>query len=318
MLTKRFIAGTLAVSTTILGSGLASGQTYPTRPIRIVTSSFGGGVDFAARLIAQSLSASIGQQAIVDNRGDHVTMDIVAKAPPDGYTLMITGAGFFIEPLFKKLSYDPVRDFSPVTLAVSPPSVLIVTPSLPVNSVKELIALAKAKPGELNYASAGVGGASFLAAELFKSMAGVNIVHVPYKGSGPGLTDLMGGQIQVQFIAASVAPPLVKAGKVKALAVTTAQPTALVPGLPTVAATVPGYESVAIVGVYAPANTPSSLINRLNQEIVLGLNQPQMKERLFNTGVEVVGSTPEGLAATIKSEMTKWGKLIKDLGIRGD
>ena len=318
MVTTRCMLGTIAIATSMLGSTVVTGQAYPTRPIRIVTSSLGGGVDFAARLIAQVLSSSIGQQVIVDNRGDHVTMEIVAKAQPDGYTLLITGAGFFIEPLFQKMSYDPVRDFAPITLAVSPPSVLIVGPSVPANSVKELIALAKSKPGQLNYASAGVGGASFLAAELFKSMAGVNIVHIPYKGSGPGLTDLMGGQIEVMFVAASVAPPLVKAGKVRALAVTTAQPTPLVPDLPTVAATLPGYEAVAIVGVYAPAKTPASLINRLNQEIVRGLNQPQIKERLLSIGTEVVGSTPEGLAATIKSETIKWAKVFKDLGIRGE
>jgi tripartite-type tricarboxylate transporter receptor subunit TctC len=194
-----------------------------------------------------------------------------------------------------------------------------VHPALPVNSIKELIALAKAKPGALNYASGGVGTTPHLAAELFKAMAGVNIVHIPYKGAGPAISDLIGGQVQLMFPNAAAVGPHLKSGKLRALAVTSSQPTALVPGLPTVAASgLPGFSSVLIVGMFVPAKTPATLINRLNQEIVRVLNNPEVKEKLFNTGSDVVGSSPEQFAAAIKSEVARLGKVIKDVGIKAE
>jgi tripartite-type tricarboxylate transporter receptor subunit TctC len=243
----------------------------------------------------------------------------VSKAPPDGYTLLIDAASFWIGPLLQETPYDPVKDFAPVTLTDSAPNVLVVNPSLPVKSVKELIALAKARPGELNYGSSSTGSTPHLAAELFNMMAGVKIVRVPFKGSGPAVISLLGGQVQLMFATAGSVAPHVKSGRLRALAVASLQPSALAPGLPTIAASgVPGYEAVAFEGMFAPAKTPVAIIDRLNQEIVRVLNRAEVKERFFNAGVETVGSTPEEFAAAIKSNVAKWGKLIKDAGIRDE
>ena len=298
---------------------LQEGGVHPiSKPIRIVTGASGGSSDFTARLIAQGLTENLRQQVIVDNRGN-IDGELVAKAPPDGYTLLIDGASIWIGPLVQKTPYDPVRDFVPVTLAVSAPNVIVVHPSLPVKSVRELIALAKAQPGKLNYSSGGIGAASHLAAELFKSMAGVVIVNINYKGTGPALNALIAGEVQLMFANPAIASPHIKSERVRALAVTSLQPSPLMPDLPTVAAAgLPGFESVVIQGMFAPAGTPAALVNRLSREIVKVLNRPDVKERHFNTGVETVGSTPEELAAKIKSEMAKWGKVIKDAGIRVD
>ncbi len=317
MLTPRLLVRIFTISAAVLGVNVVSGQNYPSRPIRMLTSQPGSGSDFVARLIAPELSASLGQPAVVDNRGI-IAVEIAAKAPPDGHTVLLYSTPLWLTPFMRaKASWDPVRDFSPVTLAVSTPNILAVHPSVPAKSVKELIALARAKPGELNYGSGSLGSSSHLAAELFKAMAGVNIVRIPYKGVGPALVGLLGGQVQVIFPSASSAAPYMKAGSLKALAVTTAQPSPLAPGLPTVAASgVPGYEAATPLGIFAPAKTPPAIINRLNQEIARALNKPEIKERLFNSGVEVVGSSPGGLAATMKSEMARLGKVIKDAGIR--
>jgi tripartite-type tricarboxylate transporter receptor subunit TctC len=272
-----------------------------------------------ARVVAQGISGPLGQQVIVDNRGDRIAQEIVAKAAPDGYTFHVTGTGFWVEPLLRKLSYDPVRDFSPITLATMSPNILLVHPSFPAKSVKELIALAKSKPGGLNYASAGIGGAAHLAGELFKALAGIDIIHIPYKGAGAALTAMMGGEVQLMLVSAGSAVPPIKAGKLVALAVTSGQPSALAPGLPTVAASgLPGYEAVSMVSIFAPAKTPVVLINRLNREIVSLLNRAEEKERLFNAGAEVVASTPEELAAKMKQEIARLSKVIKDAGIRAD
>jgi len=303
------------------GSGQAtstsSGQGYPTKIIRIVTSAPGGGSDVLSRLIAPGLTESLGQQVIVDNRGS-IAPEIVAKAPPDGYTLLVSGSPLWVLPLLRaNTPWDAVKDFAPITLAVSSPSILVVHPSLPVKSVKELIALAKARPGELNYASGTPGATPHLAAELFKVMAGVNMVRVGYKGTGPGILGVMSGQVELMFPNAGSAMPHVRSGRLRALAVCNAQPSALVPGLPTVAAAgLPGYETSSPQAVLAPAKTPVTLVNRLHQEIVRVLNRADVKERLFNSGGEAVGSSPERFAATIKSDIVRMGKLIKDAGIR--
>ena len=319
MLIKRFVEWMFSIGMMVLGAGMVFGQNYPNKPIRIVASAAGGSGDFAARLIAQGLSGALSQQVVVDNRGGVIPGEIVSKAPPDGYTLLIDAASFWIGPLLQETPYDPVKDFAPVTLTDSAPNVLVVNPSLPVKSVKELIALAKARPGELNYGSSSTGSSPHLAAELFNMMAGVKIVRVPFKGSGPAVISLLGGQVQLMFATAGSVAPHVKSGRLRALAVASLQPSALAPGLPTIAASgVPGYEAVAFEGMFVPAKTPVAIIDRLNQEIVRVLNRAEVKERFFNAGVETVGSTPEEFAAAIKSNVAKWGKLIKDAGIRDE
>ncbi|MBI4189464.1 MAG: tripartite tricarboxylate transporter substrate binding protein [Betaproteobacteria bacterium] len=314
----RFAVWMFSVGMMVLGAGVVSGQEFPNKPIRMVTSPPGGGADFASRLIAQGLSGPLGQQVIVDNRGGIIPMEIVSKAPPDGYTLLLS-ASLWLTPLLQNTPYDPVRDFSPITLVGNSPNVLVVHPSLPVKSVKELIALAKARPGELNYASGATGASTHLAAESFKSMAGVDIARIPYKGNGPALNALIGGQVQLMFATAGSVTPHLKSGRLKGLAVTSARPSALAPGLPAVTTSgLAGYESAAPYGIFAPAGTPATLINRLNQEIVRVLKQADVKDRFFNSGIEIVGSSPEGLAATVKSEMARSGKVIKDAGIRAE
>jgi tripartite-type tricarboxylate transporter receptor subunit TctC len=282
-----------------------------------VTSDAGGGNDFAARLIGPVLAEGLGQPVIIDNRGAAVVAQLVAKAPADGYTLAFAGTTLWLAPFLREsVTYDPVRDFAPITLAIKQPTVLVVHPSLPIKSVKDLIALAKARPGELNYASGPIAGPQHLTGELFKAMAGINIVVVPYRGAGPGINALLGGHVQLMFPSPGSVAEHIKAGRLRALAVTSAQPSALLPGLPPVAAAVPGYESLSLVGVFAPAATPVAIVGRLNQELVRALNRAHVKETLLKTGVETVGSSPEQLAATLKTEMSKWGNLIKTVGIR--
>ena len=302
-----------------LGTAAAGAQSFPSRPIRIITSEAGGGNDFATRIIAQGLAAPLGQQVIVENRQATIGPAIVKTALPDGYTLILSGSNFWISPLMRNdAPYDPVRDFSPITAAVSSPNILVVHPSLPVTSVKELVALLKSRPGAFNYASSSVGGSPQLAGELFKAMAGLNIVAVQYKGSSQALTGLVSGEAHLMFASASSIAPHVKGGRLRALAVTSAQPSELLPGMPTVAASVPGYEYLSSFGILAPARTPAAIISRLNKEIVQTLHQKEIKEKLMNAGLEVIGSSPAELAARIKSEMMNIGKMIKDAGIKAE
>ncbi len=294
---------------------------YPNRPIRLVVSGIAGGSNVTARLLANGLSGALGEQVVVDGReGGVIAAEIAAHAAPDGYTLHLNGSALWLLPFMRRnVPYDAVRDFAPISLAVSTPNILVVHPSVPVKSVRDLIALAKARPGELNYASGNAGTSNHLAAELFKSMAGVNITRIPYKGGAPAINDLVAGQVQLMFGASLAVAQHVQSGRLRALAVTSAKPSALAPGLPTVAeAGVPGYASVAIFGVLAPAKTLPALIERLNREIVGVLHQPTVKERLFNAGSEVVASTPQAFDAAIKAEIATLGKLIKDAGIRDD
>jgi tripartite-type tricarboxylate transporter receptor subunit TctC len=302
-----------------LCASAASAQTYPSRPIRIVTAPAGAGNDFMARVIAQGLSPSLGQQLVVDNRPAGLVGELVAKAPPDGYTLMAIGSVLWLTPLLQdNVPYDTVKDFSPISLTSRSVNILVVHPSVAANSVKELVALARSKPGQLNYASGATGASNHLAAELFKSMAGIDLVRIPYKGSGPAVNDLLGGQIQVMFPTSAAGLPHVKSGRVRALGVTTLQPSALAPGLPTVAESVPGYESVVIYALFAPAKTPAAIIKRLHAELVQYLKSPLASERLFNAGVEAVASSPRELAAEVESETTRMGKLIKDARLRAN
>jgi tripartite-type tricarboxylate transporter receptor subunit TctC len=292
-------------------------QDYPNRPIRFVTAAAGGGNDFAARLIAQGLTERLGQQVIVDNRGgSHVPQNTVSKAAPDGYTILSQNNTVWVAPLLEKTAYDHFRELAPITLTARAPNVLVVYPLLPVNSVKELIAAAKAAPGEINYASGVVGSSNHIAGELFKAMAGVNLVRIGYRGTGPALIDVMAGQVKIMFATATSSSPHIKSGRLKALAVTSAEPSALVPGLPTIAASgVPGYAAESIYGVWAPAMTPAAILSRLNQEIVKVLTTPQTRDRFFSSGAEVVASTSQAFAAEIKAESTRLDKVFRSAGI---
>lgn len=296
--------------------GTAAAQPYPAKPVRIVTVAPGSANDIVARLIAQELRPVLGQTVVVDNRGT-IAAEIVARAPADGYTLLLYGSAVWLSPFIRSNTpYDPVKDFAPITLVASSPNIIVVHPSLPVKSVRELIVLAKARPGELNYAAGSLGAAPHLAAELFKSMAKLNIVRVAYKGTGGSLIGLLSGEVEMMFPTAGSVTPHVKSGKLRALAVTSLQPTALAPGLPVLAASLPGYESVSLNGMFAPARTPDPLIRQLNQEITRIMARADVKEKLVAAGTDAMATTPDEFAATIKSEMAKWGQLIRDAGIR--
>ncbi len=292
-------------------------QEFPGKPIRIIASPPGGANNFIARLVAQGLNETAGWSVIVDNRpsGGFIQGEMLMRSPPDGHTLLVAAGSFSIGPLLEKSPYDVMRDFSPVCLAITAPSVLLVHPSMPIKSVKQLIALAKAKPGELNFSTSGTGSANHLPAELFKHFAGVNLVRVNYKGAGPALTGLLGGEVHLMFATASSATPHIASGRVRGLAITSAKRSELV-NLPTIAESgVPGYDFTAPAGVLAPARTPPSIVRRLNQEIVRALKQPEMTKRFMLTGSEVVASTPEEYSAAIAAELAIWGKIIKQAGL---
>ncbi len=296
-----------------------SGQAYPSKPIRIVTSPAGGGSDFVTRLVAQGLAGPLGQPIVVDNRTLFISGEVVSRSPPDGYTLLLTSSTLWVAALLQKAPYDAVADFAPISSTTRSPNMLVVHPSLPAKSVQDLISLAKARPGVLNYGSSTIGSSLHLAAELFKSMAGVNITHVSYKSTGMAVSDLLGGHLELMFSSISPVIPHVKTGKLRALAITTVGPSALLPGLPTVAASgLPGYESVSLDGLFAPAKTPVAIINRLHQEIVRFLSQAEVKEKFFNTGSETVGNSPEEFGAAVRGEITRLSKVIKDAGIRAN
>ena len=309
----------LATAAAFFCAGLAAAQPYPSKVVRIQTTEAGGYPDAVARLIAQGLSAALGQQVIVENRAI-AAVDVVAKAPPDGYTLLFYTSVLWLSPYLREgIGWDPVRDFAPVMLATNSPNIVVVHPSLPVKSMRELIALAKARPGELNYSTSSPGSGNHLAAELFRVMADVKVVRINYKGTGSALNSLASGEVQLSFPSAGSVMPHLRAGRMRALAVTSAQPSALAPDLPTVAAAgLPGYEATAYNGLLAPAKTPAAIIAKLNQEAVQIVRRADVRERIFNGGGEVVAGTPEEFAATIRLEMAKWGKLIRDAGIRGE
>jgi tripartite-type tricarboxylate transporter receptor subunit TctC len=302
----------------VLAPGLTLAQDYPSRPIRILTAQAGGGNDFVARILAPAMTATIGQPVIIDNRPGLVSAETVAKAPPDGYTVLLTGSSFWVSPFFREVPYDPVKEFSPVSQATRSPNILVVHPSLPVRSVKELIALARARPGDLNYAASQIGSPAHLTAELLKSMARLDIVLINYKGAGPAITALMSGEVQLMFSAAGSVTPHIRAGRLKALGVTSAASSALVPGVPPVAATIPGFEVVSIIGFFAPARTPDALVNRLSQEITRVLARPEIRQRFFASGAEAIGSTPQQFGREVRAEMDKWGRLIKEAGMRAE
>ena len=316
MLSVQPVAGVVLIGL-MVASTVAPAQSYPEKPVRLLTTTAGGPNDLASRLIADGVHASLGQRMVVENRAI-IGVEVAAKAPPDGYTILHYTNVLWLMPLFRDgVPWDPVRDFSPITLTMTQPNIVVVHPSLPVSSIKELIALARARPGELNYASSSTGATNHVAAELFKSMANVNITRINYKGGGPAVQDLVAGNVQVMFGSAGTVVPHTKSGRLRALAVTTTAPTVLAPGLPTVAAAgLPGYESVQLAGVFAPARTPAAIVSRLHQEIARVLQRPEVKERLFSIGIESTPSTPEEFAAIIKSEMARMDKVIKASRLR--
>ena len=304
-----------------LACGHAVAQTYPVKPVRMLSAQFGGGSDIAARLIAGALSTTLGQQVIVDSRvGGTIIAELAAKAAPDGYTLVCYSGTLWVVPLMQsRPAYDPIKDFAPITLIGTSPMVLVVHPSVPAKSVAELVALAKAKPGEINSATGPLGATPHLASELFKYMAGIDIVHVAYKGVGLAVNDLLAGRVQMMFPNAGAALQHVKLRKLRALAVGSSTPSVFFPGVPTLtAAGLPGYEAVGSYAVFAPAGTPASLVKRLNEEIVRVVHRPDMKEKFFSTTTDVIGSTPAELTAHMKSEMARLGRVIKAGHIRVD
>jgi len=316
------IAALLALLLALLLPHIAAAQTsYPSKPVRLVVpSATGGGTDILARVIAQKLSESFAQQFVVDNRpgaGQMIGIEIVAKSPPDGHTLVMAASTLAINPImYKKVPYDAVRDFSPVTQVATLANVLVVHPSLSVKSVAELIALAKQRPGQINFASAGIGTSPQMSVELLKSMAGIDMVHIPYKGTAPGVVDVLSGQVSMMAPNVLTALPHIKAGKLRALGVTTGRRIEALPEVPAIAESLPGYESTQWYGVLAPAGTPREIVSKLHVEIARTLRLPDVKERLAADGAEPVGSSPDEFAALIKSEIEKWTRVAKAAGIR--
>jgi tripartite-type tricarboxylate transporter receptor subunit TctC len=301
----------------------AQSQTYPLKPIRIVVPfPPGGGTDVGTRVIAQKLQESLGQPVVVENKGGAAGIlgtEYTAKAAPDGYTLMMGNIGTHAinVSLYKSLSYDPVKDFAPISQVAGLPMLLLVHPSVKANSVAELIALAKANPGKLNYSSSGAGGMPHVSGALFASMTGIQMVHVPYKGGGPAVADLIAGHVSLSFATALESLPQVKGGKLRALAVSSAKRSVAAPELPTIAeAGVPGYESGSWLALYAPAGTPKEIVAKLSAEAVRIVNLPDVRERLLLQGAEPIGSTPEQLAATQLADTAKYARVLREAGVR--
>ena len=306
------------------GTSCAQAQNYPARPIRLVVSfAAGGGVDLVARLIGQKLSEAWNQQVVIDNRpgaGGNVSAELVAKSPADGYTIYLSSASVVVNAsLYKSLPYDPLKDFAPVTLLVSAHNVLVAHPSLPAKNIRELIALAKKKPGQINYASTGSGSSGHLAMELFRSMAGIELVHVPYKVIGQTTADLLSGQVSLWFPTMPGVMQHIKGGRMTALGVSGSRRAPALPNVPTIAeAGVPGYDASTWYPVLSPAGTPAAVVEKLNTQLVTILATADVREKLQAQGIEPVGSTPAQLAAHLKSELVKWEKVVRLSGARVD
>jgi tripartite-type tricarboxylate transporter receptor subunit TctC len=307
-----------------LYASAASAQTYPSRPLRlIVPFAPGGAVDIIGRLMADAMSRSLGQPVVVENRpgaGAAIGAEAVARSAPDGYTLLIGtssthGVNSAVNP---KLSYDPVKDFSPVVLLATAPWMVVVNPSLPVHNPKELIEYAKAHPGKLNFASYGRGSSNHLATELLKARAGIDVVHVPYKGSAPALLDLVAGQVNFMLDTYSTSAPLVEAGKIRLIGVTSEKRVPYAPNVPTVAESVPGYVTGAFFAIWLPANTPAPIVERLNREFNAALKQDAIKDRLLKLGLQPAGGTPEELGRVVVDEVRTWADLVKQQNLKFD
>lgn len=303
----------------------ADAAKYPSRLVRMTVGfTAGGAVDVSARLIAQRLTEALGQSVIVENRPGAdgiVAAEFVAKSPPDGHTLAYVSAGHTMNPAFRRntMPYHAVRDFAPVSMVATGAQTLVVNPSLPVHSVKELVALARARPGQINFASSGAGGPTHLAGELLKSLAGIDIVHVPYKGGGQVVNDVIAGQVEMTFIGAPVSLPHVRSGRLRLLAVTTAKRLSTLPDVPTVAESgYPGYDVGASYAVLAPAGTPAAIVTRLSTELAKIVGLREVRDRLAVLGIEPVGSTPEQLTAYMQADLAKWIKLVQSIGLKTD
>ena len=306
------------------GTGVGLAQPYPAKPVRmIIPSAPGGGIDTVGRALAHKLTDALGQPVVADNRPGAATMlgsELAAKSPPDGYTiLMVTNSHAVSASLYKKLNYDPINDFAAVTLVTIAPYVVVVHPSVPARSIKELIALARRRPGELLFASGGTGTSTHLAGELFKSLAQVDLMHVPYKGGAPAVTDLVGGHVQIMFNVMVSSVPLIRGNRLRALATTGTKRSHLLPELPTVEeAGLPGYEAAAWYGVLLPAHTPAQIVTTLNQEIVKVLKMKDVRDKLASDGADVIGSTADEFATYMKKDIDRWAKIIPALGLRSD
>jgi tripartite-type tricarboxylate transporter receptor subunit TctC len=325
MQTRSMLYGAVILALTTLVPDMVLGQAYPTRPIHLVVpSSAGAGVtDIMARLVGQRLSAGIGQQVVIDNRpgaSGILGAEVVSRAEPDGYTLLIANVSLVVNPyLYPRMPYDPLKDFVPVTMVNSAPLLLVVHPSIAAKSVTELISYAKSHPGQLNYGSGGLGSTPFLAAELFKSLSGIDVVHVPYKGGSPAISALIGGQLSFMIENMPGTMPYARAGNLRALAITSPQRSQLAPDLPTMAeAGVPGYEMSGWNGIFAVKGTPPEIVMKLYSEVAKVLHDPEVRQELATLGAEPVGDTPEEFGAFLKADMARWGRIIQEKGIRSD
>jgi tripartite-type tricarboxylate transporter receptor subunit TctC len=311
-----------AAALALIACAFAMAQDYPSKAVRIIVPfAPGGGTDLSARIIAQKLGESLGANFVVDNRpgaAGIVGTEMIAKSKPDGYTLLVVSSSHAINPaMYPKLPYDTVRDFAPISLLLSGPTLLVAHPSLPAKNARELIALAKSKPGTLTFASAGHGTPPHMAGELFKSMARIDVVHIPYKGNGPAYTDLMAGQVSLMFPNIATAIQYVKGGRMRALGVGSRQRSAIAPEIPTIAESgLPGYEMGSWFGLLAPAGTPITIVTRLQQEIARIFKQADVREKLFAQGVEPVGGTPQEFTAFLNVEFAQWAKVIKSSGLK--
>jgi tripartite-type tricarboxylate transporter receptor subunit TctC len=305
-------------------AGVAAAQSYPSKPIRLViTYPPGGATDVVGRALAAKLGESLGQQVVVDNRGGAggiIGTDVIAHAPADGYSILLgTSAGMSINPLLhKKMPYDPNRDFAPISLVVINPQALVAHPGLPVKDVAGLIKLAKKRPGEINYASPGVGSPNHMGMELLKSMTGINVVHVPYKGGGPAMTDLLSGQVQLLFNSIPSVLPQIRAGRLKVLAVSSSKRSSAMPDVPAVAETVPGYEYVTWYGLFAPRGTPAAIVDKLAKTTAAALKSPDLSRSLRNQGSEPTPSTPDELQRFVQKEHDRWAHVVKIAHIQAE
>ena len=321
----KFVFAAVGVALFVVESVMpVSAQPYPSKPIRLVVPyPPGGGSDIVARPLAQLVSSSMGQQIVIENRagaGGNIGMELVAKAPPDGYTLIwgITAQLAVNPALYPKLNYDLIRDFTPVSLMGIAPYLLVAHPSLPVKSVGELVALARAKPDEVRYGSAGNGSGSHLAGEMLNSLARIKTLHIPYKGGAPAMTDLVAGQLQLSYLTYTSTNSFIRAGRLRALGVTTAKRSPALPDLPAISEAVPGYDSAVWYGLLAPAGTPPEIIARLNREFVAALKNTEVRKRLMAEAFEPIGTSPEQLGDYMKKEIARWAKLVKETGARID
>ncbi len=323
-LSRRLLALALAATAMVAPLGASAQDAWPTKPVRLVLPFPPGGVtDLLARALAEKLSPRLGQPVIVENKpgaGTVLASDLVARAPADGHTLLMAASSLGTAPLiYDKVDYDAIKSFTPITQVASVVHVLVVNPSMPVQSVKDLVAYAKANPGKINYSSTGSGTSTHLEGELFKSMAGVFMVHIPYRGSGPALTDLVGGQVSVMFDALGSSGPFIRSGKLRALAVTTAKRSESIPELPTVAESgLPGYEAMPWLGLVAPAGTPKAVVDRVHREVAKVLQEPDVRQRFKGWGLDIIGNSPAEFASFLQRDIQQWDRVIRRANIKAD